>query len=38
MTTPAGFEMGSGMASNSVLPEEAGGLLQGQGGRGRRVA
>jgi UDPglucose--hexose-1-phosphate uridylyltransferase len=38
LVTPAGFETGSGMAINPVLPEGAGGLLQGPGGRGRRVA
>jgi UDPglucose--hexose-1-phosphate uridylyltransferase len=31
LTTPAGFEMGSGMAINPVLPEEALGLLRRQG-------
>jgi UDPglucose--hexose-1-phosphate uridylyltransferase len=34
LTTPAGFEMGSGMAINPVLPEEAVGLLRSPGGRG----
>ena len=29
LTTPAGFEMGSGMSINPILPEEAAAYLRG---------